>query len=367
LNLEERLRERIRREGPISFYEWMKAALYDEREGYYCTGRVRQGRSGDYRTAPETSPLFAATFANYFAKLFDKLGSPEHFTIVEVGAGSGEFAQGVLTSLRAEHPQAFPSTSYVIEEISEASRAQASARLSEFANQVSVRSPGVSADNASDTITGVVFSNELFDAFPVNRVVMRGGSLRQLFVGLNDSQFAWVENEPEQSVADYCDRIDLTLAEGQVFEINLDAEGFVARVANLLERGYLITVDYGAARRDLLTDPGRYEGTLRAFRRHQFGDNVLAKPGQQDLTTTIDWTQIIESGKRVDLKTAGFEQLDKFLIEQGLTELLAAVAADATDSAEAVRLLTSARQLILPTGMAASFQVLVQQKESKVY
>jgi len=102
LSLEARLRERIKREGPISFYEWMKTALYDEREGYYCAPRVRQGRRGDYRTAPETSPLFAATFAACFAKLFAELGSPHQFTIVEVGAGSGDFAQGVLATLKAE-------------------------------------------------------------------------------------------------------------------------------------------------------------------------------------------------------------------------------------------------------------------------
>src|SRR5947207_2212229 len=96
-SLADRLRERIRREGPISFYDWMQAALYDESEGYYCRpGRVRQGRSGDYRTAPETSSLFAVTFACYFAKLFAELGSPSQFTIVEAGAGSGQFAEGVL-------------------------------------------------------------------------------------------------------------------------------------------------------------------------------------------------------------------------------------------------------------------------------
>ena len=367
MNLEERLRERIRREGPISFYEWMKAALYDEREGYYCSGKVRQGRAGDYRTAPETSPLLAATFAGYFAKLFGELGSPAQFTIVEVGAGSGDFARGVLATLRSEHPQVFAATRYLIEDISESSRLRCAARLKEFADRVSVRSPTVRegqfgrvalpAGRASDKITGIVFSNELLDAFPVNRVVMREGRLRQLYVGLKEDQFAWVESELERSVANYCDRIDLTLAEGQIFEINLDAESFLSRVADLLHRGYVISVDYGAARKDLLTDPGRYDGTLRAFRRHQFGDNVLAKPGQQDLTTTIDWTQVKEAGERVGLQTVRSERLDRFLLIEGLLDLIAV-----QDTAEAMRLTTSARELILPTGMAASFQVLVQEK-----
>src|SRR6266478_1752362 len=89
--LTDRLRERITAAGPMSFHDWMQAALYDERDGYYRRrGRIRQGRAGDYRTAPETSPLFAATFANYFMKLFADLKWPPSFTIFESGAGSGE-------------------------------------------------------------------------------------------------------------------------------------------------------------------------------------------------------------------------------------------------------------------------------------
>src|SRR6266849_2319234 len=104
VSIAERLRAGIERDGPLSFYDWMQAALYDEREGYYCRrDRIRQGRAGDYRTAPETSPFFAATFARYFAKLFAELGSPSQFTIVEAGAGSGEFARGVLTALQTNH------------------------------------------------------------------------------------------------------------------------------------------------------------------------------------------------------------------------------------------------------------------------
>lgn len=371
MSLEARLRERIQREGPISFYEWMKSALYDEREGYYSAARVRQGRAGDYRTAPETSPLFAATFADYFAKLFAELGCPEQFTIVEVGAGSGDFAQGVLATLKAEHPEVFEPTRYVIEEFSSASRERCAERLRGFADRVSVRSPTVTEGNFGDpaqpddpasNITGVIFSNEFIDAFPVNRVVMRGGRLRQLFVGVDDSQFVWIERDLEKPVADYCQLIDLKLGEAQIAEINLDAGLFISHAANSLDRGFVVTVDYGAQRHELLTSDDRRNGTLRAFRSHQFADNVLANPGQQDLTTTIDWTQLNEAGEREGLRTRRLDRLDQFLISQGLLDRIAAIAAATTDPAEAIQLTTSARDLILPDGMAASFQVLVQQK-----
>ncbi len=139
-SLAARLRTRIERDGPITFHDWMQAALYDERDGYYCrSGPSRQGRTGDYRTAPETSPLFAATFAWYFSKLFAELvfelGSPPAWTIFEAGAGGGEFAYGILNNLRADYPEVFLATSYVIDEASPATRRRAEERLSEFSER----------------------------------------------------------------------------------------------------------------------------------------------------------------------------------------------------------------------------------------
>ena len=121
----------------MTFHDWMQAALYDERDGYYYRpGKIRQGRRGDYRTAPETSPLFAATFAHYFTKSYFDLGAPQHWTIVEVGAGRGDFALRMLTSLQANFPGVFAATNYVIDELSGAAREQAEAKLSEFKDRL---------------------------------------------------------------------------------------------------------------------------------------------------------------------------------------------------------------------------------------
>ena len=344
----------------MSFRDWMEAALYDGDDGYYCRAdRVPQGRAGDYRTAPETSPLFAAAFAGYFSKLFTDLKWPPSLTIFEPGAGSGEFAHGVLNSLQTNHPEVFSATSYVIDEVSPASRHRAAERLAEFADRVVFRHL---IDIDTPATAGIVFSNELIDAFPVHRVIRRDGRLRELFVALSDGDFVWVEGDPEKSVAEYCGRDGIKLSEGQIAEINLDAEGFVARSAGLLERGYVVTVDYGAERPDLLGDPNHHQGTLRAFRRHQLVDDLLARPGEQDLTTTIDWTQVIEAGNRAGLRTIRLERLDEFLLSEGLLSLLGEMTSSTRNSAEALYLSTSSRELILPTGLAASFQVLVQEK-----
>jgi SAM-dependent MidA family methyltransferase len=363
-SLAERLSVRIKQDGPISFCDWMQAALYDEHDGYYCRpDRIPQGRAGDYRTGPESSPLFGATFAHYFSKLFAELffelGSPATWTIFEAGAGGGEFAYGVLNTLRSDYPKVFSATSYVIDEVSPATRSRAAERLSEFAARLTfqrldeIRNPA---------IAGVCFSNELIDAFPVHRVIMSNGRLHELCVGLDQDDFVWVECDPDQSVSEYCGRIELRLSEGQIAEINLEAEGFISRAAALFDRGFLVTVDYGAERSELLDSPDRFKGTLRSFHRHHLVDNALARPGEHDLTTTVDWTQIREAGGRAGLRAIRLERLDQFLLIEGLLQQLSEMLLKTQDHVEALRLSTSAREMIMPHGLAASFQVLVQEK-----
>jgi SAM-dependent MidA family methyltransferase len=360
-NLAARLRARIRRDGPISFHDWMQAALYDERDGYYIRpDLIRQGRAGDYRTAPETSPLFAATFAQYFMKSYFDLGAPRQWTIVEAGGGTGEFAHGVLTSLQSNFPKIFEATRYLIDEVGPEARVRAGARLAQFGDRVEFRRL---CEISEPFEHGIIFSNELIDAFPVQRVIGRGEVLRELCVSVNEAgEFAWVTSDLTDKVAAYCADIGLHLSEGQVFEVNLAAEDFLSRAAAVLTEGLVITVDYGATRDELLNGPDRFAGTLRAFHRHQFVNNVLANPGTQDLTTTVDWTQMQRSGASHGLETLRLERLDLFLLGEGLFEALSDLSTQMAHPADLINLQTGAREMIRPDGLAASFQVLVQRK-----
>jgi SAM-dependent MidA family methyltransferase len=275
------------------------------------------------------------------------------------GAGGGEFAYGILNSLRADYPEVFSATSYVIDEVSQATRRRAEERLSEFSERLSFQR---FVEIEKPAIAGVCFSNELIDAFPVHRVIMRDGGLRELCVGADENKFVWVECDPTESVAEYCGRIELRLAEGRIAEINLEAEEFISRAAGLFDRGFLITVDYGAERNELLNSPDRFAGTLRAFSRHRMIDNVLARPGEQDLTTTVDWTQINDAGRRAGLRAIRFERLDLFLASEGLLQRFGELFSQTRDEVESLRLSTGVREMIMPHGLAASFQVLVQEK-----
>jgi SAM-dependent MidA family methyltransferase len=361
--LAERLRRKIRRDGPVTFREWMRAALYDERGGYYRRhGVERWGRGGDYRTAPERGTLFAATFARHFSKLHEELGRPRRFHVVEAGGGAGRFAHGVLATLGRDEPRVFDSLVYVFDEAGEGSRERAAALLSPFAGRVEFRRV---SEITRPLDAAVVFSNELLDAFPVHRVTMRGGALREAYVGLSEGggDFVFVEGEPSTPrLAKHFRRSGVTLAEGQTAEVNLDAGEWLRRAAEIVGRGFVVTVDYGDEAAGLYGAPQRRSGTLRAFRRHELVEDVLRDPGEQDLTTTVNWTQAVADGEAAGLKTVSLERLDAFLLRAGLLEQLELESEHASGEAELAALRLDAREMILPGGMASSFQVLVQRK-----
>jgi SAM-dependent MidA family methyltransferase len=362
LSLAERLRARIRRAGAISFRDWMATALYDERDGYYFRRDLKRwGRAGDYRTAPERSPLFAATFAGYFAKLYEELGAPRQWTIFEAGAGSGDFAHGLLRTFERDYPQVFSATRYVIDEASTDARERAAQRLGEFAERVEFRRLADTSETANE---GLVFSNELLDAFPVHRVTVRDGQLFELFVDLDEAgEFVWAEHEPgTPRLADYLAQSGIELSEGQIAEVNLEIEGWMRQAASVFGRGYLVVVDYGAEASELYFAPHRRKGTLRAFYQHGFAEDVLSRPGEQDLTTTIDWTHVKRMGAKLGLQTICFERQDAFLLHAGLLDRLERLSAEASGEADSLILTSGVRDLILPGGMSESFQVLVQKK-----
>jgi SAM-dependent MidA family methyltransferase len=356
-----RLRDRIRRGGAITFREWVRAALYDENGGYYRRPDAeRWGRAGDYRTSPERSPLFAATFARRFASIFDETGSSSLY-LLEAGGGAGHFAHGVLRTLSRDAPNVFSKLRYVFDETSDDSRRSTVQLLAPFGETVEFRRL---QDIKEPLDPIIVFSNELLDAFPVNRVVTRDGELRELYVDVDgEGDFVWVEGPPSTPrLAEHFEQMGAAPSEGQFAEVNLEAEEWMARVGGIVGRGYVFTVDYGDEAAGLINAPHGRDGTLRAFRGHEFVEDVLSRPGEQDLTTTVNWTQVASAGESAGLRTVMLERLDTFLLNAGLLEQLERESEEAIAEAEVTSLRLGAREMILPGGMAAHFQVLVQRK-----
>ena len=321
----------------------MEAALYHPEFGYYNRADLKRwGREADYRTSSERSELFAATFARYFAKLYEELGRPAQWTIVEGGAGDGRFAQRVLRALVERQPRVFEATSYFIDDVSSDALVRARATLAGFESRVTFGR--LAAFNPSKP--WVYFSNELLDAFSVHRVTNTG----ELYVTLDSNEnFTWTTGPfSTPRLAEH----SLKLEPDQIVEVNLRVEDWFASIAAKMKRGYVITVDYGAEQ--------GVEDTLRAFSKHEFVDDVLSAPGEYDITSSVNWTQVKQAGERLGFEVVEFATQDKFLLKAGLLDELEHRLTRIENTADKTRLTIDARDMILPGGMASNFQVLVQ-------
>jgi len=339
-DLAERLRERIRREGPISFADFMEAALYDPVGGYYARG-APIGEGGDFVTSPSVSPAFAATLARKFAD--DARALPGRLDFVEVGAGEGIFLAAFRAALAADHPEVAARTHLTAVERAPAAREELSAL------GVAVRAEA--GELSQGSVTGWIFANELYDALPVARIRGAPSGLEELRVGMEGDRFAWTPAPAPPEWAERLSRSGATLAPGQVAEIRLHASDLHRRLARMLARGRLVVFDYGHRTRTLFHSVARPYGTLAAHSGGRRGGDPLDRPGEQDLTAHVDWDELVAAGEGEGLETDGPIRQGRFLSEAGLFDFV-------RNDAEKWR----AYRLVDPAGMGDEISVLVQSR-----
>ena len=313
------IREEIASGGPLPFRRFMELALYHPQYGYYRRARDPFGKSGDFYTAAQLQPVFGILIAAAVRALWEEFGRPADFAVVDLGAG------------RAEMAAAFSEWRYVPVDMSRGA--------------------------LPERFTGVVFANEFFDALPVDAAVWRGGGFRQMLVGLEDGRFRWVEGgavAPE--AAEYIARYLAPCEEGCLVEIDLEALAWIERIARSIERGCLLTIDYGYTRRERARFP---QGTLMSYRRHSALEDVLAEPGERDITAHVCFTALEEHGRRCGLAPVRFETLAQTLLEAGKADEFAAALAAESPAAEAARRLQLKTLLF---GMGETFRTLLLRK-----
>ncbi len=354
--LVEKIRHRIQREGPLSFRHFMDMALYDPQWGYYS--RCREiGPRGDYYTAAHVHPLFGECLAKQFLSLLRELSATPEVTIVEVGAGTGRLAADILESIERMAPALTGRLEYVIAERSPALQQVQRENLKPF-SRVTWHSL---EQREAASVTGIIFSNELIDALPVHRLIRQGKHIRELLVDWRDGQFHWTIGElTNPRLRDVLASWNAPLEDGQIIEINLEACQYLQRVATLLREGYVVTIDYGDVRSRLYT-PERGRGTLRCFYRHLVHDDPLVRVGEQDITTSVDFTLLMEWGERVGLSVVQFVTQRKFLMEQGVLDRLAQMIDEGRGGAGLASLL-SAKHLLMPGAWGDHFKLLIQRR-----
>jgi len=312
----ERLAKLIRKEianhdGWIPFARFMELALYAPGLGYYSAGSRKFGEAGDFITAPELSPLFGRTLARQAAEIM--LHSLPH--VLELGAGSGKMAADMLAEL--EHLGSLPD-SYSILEVSADLRQRQQALIRERLPHLLDRVHWL--DALPEKISGMIFANEVLDALPVHMVHWRDSAINERGVALADNNFVWQERPVSDAVLLHATK-QISVPDDYVSEICLAARGLINSLAQRLEQGTMLFIDYGFGAREYY-HPQRSSGTLMCHYRHHAHDDPFFLPGLQDITAHVNFTDIAESGIDAGLELSGFTTQTHFLINCGITDLL---------------------------------------------
>jgi SAM-dependent MidA family methyltransferase len=307
ISLQQRIIERIQRDGPLPFADYMRMALYEPGYGYYVTGPAHMGWSGDYFTSSDVSPLFAHCLGRQLVRLWEQLDQPSPFIVLEQGAGRGEIARAVRAWFAQEHP---------------------TIALDYHTTDIHA---GQDALTMLDIRPHVLFSNELVDAFPVHVLQKYEGRLYEVYVDVHHGRLHEVLDTPEHpEVALYLDTYAPSwhdYPDGWRAEVNLDALRWLRQSATVLApHGFLLTLDYGDEADALYTE-SRPRGTLACYYQHQFTERPLARPGEQDITAHVNFTALLDEGKRHDLSLHTLTTQRAWLEQMGIQEELAQIRA----------------------------------------
>lgn len=320
-----RLKDRVRTEiestgGSISFRRYMEMILYEPGLGYYSAGARKFGKQGDYVTAPEWSSLFSLCMARQCAEILQAMGGG---VILELGAGSGVMACDLVRELSTIG--ALPDEYWILEtsaDLRERQQQLLRSRLPDYEERVCW------LDELPDSrIQGVILANEVLDAHPVHRIELSRGKIHELHVAWSAGGFNWKRTPPSPELgaaaARLLSRVADDLPDGYRTEINTGLQSWLASLADLLEAGVILLLDYGYPRHEYY-HPQRHDGTLQCHYRHRVHSDPFFHPGLQDISTAVDFTAVSEAGFSAGLDLYGFTTQAHFLMGCGLTGMLSA-------------------------------------------
>jgi SAM-dependent MidA family methyltransferase len=350
-SLLKRLEDEIRSSGPMSFARFMQRALYEPGLGYYSAGLHKFGASGDFVTAPELGPLFAACMARQVSEVADLLGS---YSIMEVGAGTGLLCTGLLRELPG---QRLPDHYFILEtsaDLREVQRRHIASEAPAWLERVSwLEQPPAAA------WSGVLIANEVIDALAAERFRVTPDGVEQVCVTLQADSLAWAARpapaDLELAVRQAESSLDGSFPAGYCSEIRPHLPAWLDALTNRMQRGLALFIDYGYPRGEYYL-PERANGTLMCHYRHRAHDDVFFWPGLQDITAWVDFTALAEAADACRLDVAGYTNQAMFLLGCGLDVVLAERLPDCDDTG--LELNAEARQLTLPGMMGERFQVM---------
>ena len=335
------LADRIQREGPMTFADWMEQCLYHPQHGYYLSGRTTIGRDGDFLTSPEVHPLFGAAIAHLALEL-SRHSDDGPFHVAEIGPGTGALAESFLRQIHTTSTELAKSMRYTLVEKDQQTGSQQLERLRSF--------HGIHSVNKLMGKQQLIFANELLDALPVHRLQFIDDRWRELRVdfsaaaGFHDALCDVSNGELLAPLS------QLAPSDEQIVEIGPGRADTVSVLAGAVaEGGLLLLFDYGYARKRLYAS-WRRDGTLMTFRNHVPGDNPYAHPGEQDITAHIDIDQVTQSAIDAGLTPLPAISQAEWLHNLGAAVLPAVADAD-TDTTAYLAARRAAETLTDPAGL----------------
>lgn len=350
--LQDLIRERIRAAGGwLPFSQFMELALYSPGLGYYSAGSVKLGAGGDFVTAPEVSALFGACVARQCAEVLSVTGGD----VLEFGAGTGRLAAVVLRELdtHASLPRR-----YRILEVSADLRERQRATLERLPAALRRRVEWLDR-LPEEPMRGVLLANEVLDALPFERIVVRDGSVQALGVSLDGSgAFVASERNADAMLASQARRwlesLPHALPHGYVTELSPRMPAWIRSASECLELGVALLFDYGLPAAQLY-HPQRTQGTLRCHVRHTAHDDPFVNVGLQDITAWVDFTAVAQAAVNEGLDMLGFTTQAAFLLGTGIESLVADPDADLRTR---VARSGEAQRLLLPGQMGEAFKAI---------
>jgi SAM-dependent MidA family methyltransferase len=372
MELRARIAEEIRRRGPIPFSRYMELCLYEPEFGYYSRAVEQFGKTGDFYTASDVHGVFGKLLARQFDEMWRALGAPARIAIIELGPGRGLFAEDVLEWSKKKFPDFLEALHYTLIERSP----QLSLRLRDrfaryFGGQCPGPAPGmpargetpgkISIDGSLDAMPQlpanvIVFANEFFDALPVEVIDSRG----ELRIALDGERLVESFAPPTPEALAFLDHYGVHPQENQRAEATLDGVDYMRRIAGLVPRGFVVAIDYGYTREELLA--GRPGSTVRAFRRHAISDTPYEAPGEQDITANVNFTALREVGLAAGLDAGHILTQAQFLMGIGEPNQFEDIFEDAKLPQEHIKLSLQLKHLVSPAGMGEYFQVLLMHR-----
>lgn len=330
--IEQEIRALIRRHGRITFAQFMRTCLYSPRGGFYSSRADRI--NAHFGTSSTSHPVFGTLIARQLEEMWHLLGCPEPFHVIEAGCGDGSLARSITSASTSLDPQFARALFYVAADYeprwpSPGEYSTGFEQRYDAAGRAEGKDPVLPVHRVKGEgmqpfrhITGCILSNELLDNFPVHRFVIQDGEVMEVFVALVDDTFIEATDRPStRRIEQRLESLGITLPNGFRGEVNLAIEDWSNQLAEALDRGFILSIDYGEPAPDLYSARNS-QGTVVCFNQHVISADPYQHVGQQDITAHVDFTSLATLGERRGLRTVGYTVQRDFLENLGFSAFL---------------------------------------------